>query len=99
MKVTGAFARRVLVRVRAVTRIRPGDKSFAYLARNFRRSCPNGVSMKTRLKGVNIMADDKEMLDWVSPRRQREIDNQAAFLRFLLERDETIAQGSEKLYG
>jgi hypothetical protein len=45
------------------------------------------------------MADDKEMLDWVSPRRQREIDNQAAFLRFLLERDETIAQGSEKLYG
>jgi hypothetical protein len=45
------------------------------------------------------MADDKEMLDWVSPRRQREIDNQAAFLRFLLEREELVAQGGEKLYG
>ncbi|MFF2318646.1 hypothetical protein ACFVTE_20545 [Arthrobacter sp. NPDC058097] len=45
------------------------------------------------------MADDKEVLDWVSPRKQREIDNQAAFLRFLLEREETIAQGGEKLYG
>jgi hypothetical protein len=75
------------------------DKTLADLARNFRRSCPNGVSMKTRLRGVNIMADDKEVLDWVSPRRQREIDNQAAFLRFLLEREEAIAQEGEKLYG
>jgi hypothetical protein len=74
-------------------------KTFAYPARNFRRSCPNGVSIKARLKGVNIMADDKEVLDWVSPRRQREIDNQAAFLRFLLEREESVAQGGEKLYG
>ncbi|GAB12599.1 hypothetical protein ARGLB_020_00190 [Arthrobacter globiformis NBRC 12137] len=57
------------------------------------------MSMKTRLRGVNIMADDKEVLDWVSPRKQREIDNQAAFLRFLLEREEAIAQEGEKLYG
>lgn len=32
------------------------------------------------------MAPDKEVLDWVSPRKQREIDNHAAFLVFLLER-------------
>ena len=40
------------------------------------------------------MADDKDLLDWVSPRKQREIDNQAAFLRYLLEREE--AQDSAK---
>ena len=45
------------------------------------------------------MADDKEMLDWISPRKQREIDNQTAFLRFLLEREEATAQWGEKLYG
>lgn len=37
------------------------------------------------------MADNPEVLDWVSPRKQREIDNQAAFLRYLLEHDEAIA--------
>ena len=42
------------------------------------------------------MADDQELLDWVSPRKQREIDNQAAFLRFLLEREDTPAEGGEK---
>lgn len=57
------------------------------------------MSIKTRVKGVNTMADDKEMLDWISPRKQREIDNQAAFLRFLLEREEATAQWGEKLYG
>jgi hypothetical protein len=46
------------------------------------------------LEGVNIMADDKEMLDWVSPRKQREIDNQAAFLRYLLEREEAQLGGT-----
>ena len=40
------------------------------------------------------MADDKEMLDWVSPRKQREIDNQAAFLRYLLEREEAQLGGT-----
>ena len=40
------------------------------------------------------MADDKEVLDWVSPRKQREIDNQAAFLRYLLEREEAQAGGT-----
>ncbi|MFC9351593.1 hypothetical protein [Arthrobacter sp. NPDC057013] len=40
------------------------------------------------LEGSNIMADDKEALDWFSPRQQRETDNQAAFLRCLLEREE-----------
>jgi hypothetical protein len=45
-------------------------------------------------KGVNIMADDKEVLDWVSPRKQREIDNQAAFLRYLLEREEAQLGGA-----
>jgi hypothetical protein len=45
------------------------------------------------------MADDKESLDWISPRKQREIDNQAAFLRFLLEREEAVTQWGEKLYG
>jgi hypothetical protein len=40
------------------------------------------------------MANDKELLDWISPRKQREIDNQTAFLRYLLEREE--AQGSGK---
>lgn len=42
------------------------------------------------------MADDKELLEWVSPRKQRDIDNQAAFLRFLLEREDTPAEGGEK---
>lgn len=42
------------------------------------------------------MADDKELLDWLSPRKQREIDNQAAFLRYLLEREDSAAAGGEK---
>jgi hypothetical protein len=33
-----------------------------------------------------------DVLDWVSPRKQREIDNQAAFLRYLLEREEAQAE-------
>jgi hypothetical protein len=60
---------------------------FADLARTGRASIHN-------LEGVNIMADNQELLDWVSPRKQREIDNQAAFLRYLLEREE--AQGGGK---
>ena len=45
------------------------------------------------------MDNDKELLDWVSPRKQREIDNQAAFLRYLLEREEAQVVGSdERLY-
>ena len=71
------------------------DKTFADLARNFRESCLNGVSINSYPEGVNIMADDQELLDWVSPRKQREIDNQAAFLRYLLEREE--AQGSGEI--
>ncbi|MDQ0923358.1 hypothetical protein QF038_001866 [Pseudarthrobacter sp. W1I19] len=42
------------------------------------------------------MADDSEVLEWVSPRRQREIDNQAAFMRYLLEREDVPAEGGEK---
>ena len=42
------------------------------------------------------MADDKELLDWLSPRKQREIDNQAAFLRYLLEREDAAAAGGDK---
>lgn len=38
------------------------------------------------------MAEDKDLLDWVSPRKQREIDNQAAFLRYLLEREDSAAE-------
>ena len=38
------------------------------------------------------MADDNDPLDWVSPRKQREIDNQAAFLRYLLEREDAAAE-------
>jgi hypothetical protein len=38
------------------------------------------------------MADDKDLLVWVSPRKQREIDNQAAFLRYLLEREDATAE-------
>ena len=41
------------------------------------------------------MADDNEVLDRVSPRKQQEIDNQAAFLRYLLEGEN--AQGGENL--
>jgi len=52
------------------------------------------VIINSYLEGVNIMADDQELLDWVSPRKQREIDNQTAFLRYLLEREE--AQGGGK---
>jgi hypothetical protein len=37
------------------------------------------------------MADDNELLDRVSPRQQQEIDNQAAFPRYLPEREN--AQG------
>ena len=40
------------------------------------------------------MADDKGLLDWISPRKQREIDNQAAFLRYLLEREESQGSGT-----
>jgi hypothetical protein len=69
-------------------------KTFAYLSRNFRRSCRNGVSMNSQMEGVNTMADDQVLLDWVSPRKQREIDNQAAFLRYLLEREEAQAGGT-----
>lgn len=69
-------------------------KTFADLAGNFGRSCLNGVNIDSYLEGVNIMADNQELLDWVSPRKQREIDNQAAFLRYLLEREE--AQGGGK---
>jgi hypothetical protein len=42
------------------------------------------------------MADDKELLDWVSPRKQREIDNQAAFLLYLLEREEAQGGGNHE---
>lgn len=42
------------------------------------------------------MTDNSELLDWVSPRKQREIDNQAAFLRYLMEREDTPAEGGEK---
>ena len=42
------------------------------------------------------MADDNELLDWVSPRKQREIDNQAAFLRFLLEREDSLGDGNHE---
>ena len=52
------------------------------------------MNIDSYLEGVNIMADNQELLDWVSPRKQREIDNQAAFLRYLLEREE--AQGGGK---
>ena len=45
-------------------------------------------------EGVNIMADDKDLLDWISPRKQREIDNQAAFLRYLLEHKEAQVVGN-----
>ena len=38
------------------------------------------------------MAEDKDLLEWVSPRKQREIDNQAAFLRYLLEREDATAE-------
>jgi hypothetical protein len=48
------------------------------------------------LKGVSIVTDNSELLDWVSPRKQREIDNQAAFLRYLMEREDTPAEGGEK---
>lgn len=41
------------------------------------------------------MANDNEMLDWVSPRKQREIDNQAAFLRYLMEREDAAPEGGE----
>jgi hypothetical protein len=60
----------------------------AYLARILGGSCLNGATIISSPEGVNIMADDQELLDWVSPRKQREIDNQAAFLRYLLEREE-----------
>ena len=49
--------------------------------------------MNSPPEGVNIMADDQELLDWVSPRKQRETDNQAAFLRYLLEREEVQGAG------
>ncbi|MDP9695134.1 UNVERIFIED_ORG: hypothetical protein J2X79_002703 [Arthrobacter globiformis] len=42
------------------------------------------------------MADERELLDWLSPRKQREIDNQAAFLRYLLEREDAAAAGGDK---
>lgn len=42
------------------------------------------------------MADDQDLLDWVSPRKQREIDNQAAFLRYLLEREEAQGVGNHE---
>ncbi|WP_268760417.1 hypothetical protein [Arthrobacter sp. Leaf337] len=40
------------------------------------------------------MVNEKELLGWVSPRKQREIDNQAAFLRYLLEREEAQVGGT-----
>jgi hypothetical protein len=65
------------------------EKTLAYLVRNFPGSCLNGMNINSSsLEGVTIMDNDKELLDWVSPRKQREIDNQAAFLRYLLEREE-----------
>ena len=39
------------------------------------------------------MVNEQELLDWVSPRKQREIDNQAAFLLYLLEREEAQVGG------
>jgi hypothetical protein len=42
------------------------------------------------------MAENSEVLEWVSPRRQREIDNQVAFLRYQLECEDTQAEGGEK---
>jgi hypothetical protein len=42
------------------------------------------------------MADGSEVIDWISPRKQREIDNQAAFLRYLLEREDAAAAGGDK---
>jgi hypothetical protein len=41
------------------------------------------------------MAEHKELLDWVSPRKQREIDNQAAFLNYLLERGDKPVEEEE----
>lgn len=44
---------------------------------------------------LRIMAEHKELLDWVSPRKQREIDNQAAFLNYLLERGDKPVEEEE----
>lgn len=42
------------------------------------------------------MSDNSTQLEWISPRKQREIDNQVAFERYLLEREDTPAEGGEE---
>lgn len=39
--------------------------------------------------------EEPRLLDWVSPRKQREIEKQAAFLRYLLNREDKEVIDSE----